>query len=169
MLKQAVRLLKLAVLYIFFKDSSWYSAYIKSGCLSGCGSGCIVLERSSSARCQLICSAREGYRFYARPWILIGAESASMLVPNWVILLLSKRWAQLIVRVGECFSPKQSQLITMYSWTSRKRPCNQRVGCLLCSMAKIYDLWDGSVYKRKVPGLVPWCGQAIELKHRNYP
>ena len=31
--------------------------------------------------------------------------------------------------------------------------------CLLYSMAWIYDLWDGSLDKRKVRGLVPCCGQ----------
>ncbi len=35
----------------------------------------------------------------------------------------------------------------------------QRVGCLLGSMAVIYDLWDGSLEKRKVSGLFPCCGQ----------
>ena len=34
-----------------------------------------------------------------------------------------------------------------------------RRGCLLCSMSMIYDLWDGSVDKRKVRGLFPYCGQ----------
>ena len=28
-----------------------------------------------------------------------------------------------------------------------------------CSMAKINDLWDGSMDKRKVRSLVPCCGQ----------
>ena len=38
-------------------------------------------------------------------------------------------------------------------------PDNQRVGCLLCCMAKIYDLWDGTLDKRRVRGLVPCCVQ----------
>ncbi len=29
--------------------------------------------------------------------------------------------------------------------TSRPRSCNQRVSWLLCSMARIYDLWEGSL------------------------
>ena len=32
-------------------------------------------------------------------------------------------------------------------------------GCLLCSMARINDLCDWSLDKRKVHGLVPCCGQ----------
>ncbi len=43
--------------------------------------------------------------------------------------------------------------------TSIQRSCNQRVVCLLCSIARIYYLWDGSLDKRKVRGLVPCCGQ----------
>ncbi len=33
------------------------------------------------------------------------------------------------------------------------------VGCLLCSMARIQDILDGSLDKRKVRGLVPYYGQ----------
>ncbi len=40
-----------------------------------------------------------------------------------------------------------------------KDRANKGVGCLLCSMASINDLWDGSLDKRKVRGLVPCCGQ----------
>ena len=36
---------------------------------------------------------------------------------------------------------------------------NQRVKYLLFSMAKIYDIWDGSLEKRKVRGLGPCCSQ----------
>ena len=54
--------------------------------------------------------------------------------------------------------------------TSRQGLCNQSVCCLLCSMARINNLWDGSLDKRKVHGLVSFCGQmAIELKYRNTP
>ncbi len=48
--------------------------------------------------------------------------------------------------------------------TSRQRSCNQRVKCVLCSMAMIYDLldgWiDGSVDQRKVcgSGSLLWSG-----------
>ncbi len=55
----------------------------------------------------------------------------------------------------ECIGPKLVQLFTMTSLLK----CNQRVGYLLCSMAKIYDIWDGSLDKRKVTGLVPCYGQ----------
>ncbi len=43
------------------------------------------------------------------------------------------------------------------------------VGCLLCSMANIYDLWDGSLDKRA--SCVVWSlvrvRIAFELKYRN--
>ncbi len=45
---------------------------------------------------------------------------------------------------GECLGPKQGQFI-----------------CLICNMAKMNDLWDGSLVKRKVHGLVPCCGQNV--------
>ncbi len=32
-------------------------------------------------------------------------------------------------------------------------------GIVCCSMAKINDLWDGSIDQCKVRGLVPCCGQ----------
>ncbi len=40
-----------------------------------------------------------------------------------------------------------------------QRSCSQRVCFLLCNMARIYDLWDGSLDKPKVHGLVLCCGQ----------
>ena len=30
---------------------------------------------------------------------------------------------------------------------------------MLMNSDRIYDLWDGSLDKRKVRGVVPWCGQ----------
>ena len=56
--------------------------------------------------------------------------------------------------------------------TSRKGPCNQRVGCLLCSMARIDDILDGSSDKRKVRDLVSCCGQdgyRAQALHCNAP
>ncbi len=45
-------------------------------------------------------------------------------------------------------------------WTSRQSSsCIQRVGRLLGSMARLYDLWDGALEKHKVRGLDPCCGQ----------
>ena len=41
--------------------------------------------------------------------------------------------------------------------TSRQKSCNQRVGCLPCSMARISDLLDVSLDKRKVR----CCGQDV--------
>ncbi len=42
--------------------------------------------------------------------------------------------------------------------TSKLSSSNKRVGCLLCSMARIYNLWEGTLDQRKVRGLVPCCG-----------
>ena len=39
---------------------------------------------------------------------------------------------------------------------SKQRSCNQRVCCLLCIMASIYDLLDGSVDLSKVRGSGPF-------------
>ncbi len=59
----------------------------------------------------------------------------------------------------ECLGLKQAQLINMYSYTFRQRSCNQRLVCLLGSMAMNYDLRDESLDKRKVRCLVPCSGQ----------
>ena len=45
--------------------------------------------------------------------------------------------------------------LTHYHAQLGQRSCNQRVGCLLCSVVQ----WYGSLNKRKVRGLVPCCGQ----------
>ncbi len=42
--------------------------------------------------------------------------------------------------------------------TSRQGSCNLRVAWLLCSIARIYNLWNGSMDKREVRGLIPCCG-----------
>ncbi len=39
------------------------------------------------------------------------------------------------------------------------------VGCLLCSMARIYDLWDGSLDQLKVRGLDQDSYEAQEPQH----
>ena len=57
-----------------------------------------------------------------------------------------------------CSLKRRNQLLCTFR-TFRQRAWNQRVGCLLCSMARINDLWDGSLDKHKVRGLVPCCGQ----------
>ena len=83
----------------------------------------------------------------------------SMLDPNCVIAEDVKsctvccyiKCVTLIVRVG-CLVPKQRN-------SSRCIFGISRFGCLLCSMARIYDQWDGSLDKRKVYGLVPCCCQ----------
>ncbi len=58
---------------------------------------------------------------------------------------------------GECHGPKQVQLITTQCLTSS----TQRVGCLLWSMDRIYDIWDGSLDQAQGTwvGLVPCCAQ----------
>ena len=45
------------------------------------------------------------------------------------------------------------------------------IGLIVCwSMARINDLWDGSMDKCKVRGLVPCCGQdGYELRYHNAP
>ena len=44
--------------------------------------------------------------------------------------------------------------------TSRRRSYNQRVGCLQCSMAMIYDLRDGGLWtSARCVGLVHCCGK----------
>ncbi len=45
--------------------------------------------------------------------------------------------------------------------SSRQKSYNQRVGCLLYSMARIFDIWNGSLDKRNVCGLVPYCCQEM--------
>ena len=43
-------------------------------------------------------------------------------------------------------------------------------GRLLCSMARIYDLWDESLDQRSVRESVPYSGQEYyQLKYRNAP
>ncbi len=48
---------------------------------------------------------------------------------------------------------------TYYHTQLRQGWCNQRVGCMLGIMDRIYNLWDGYLDKCKVFGLVPCCGQ----------
>ncbi len=44
---------------------------------------------------------------------------------------------------------------THYYALPGQRPCNQTVGCLLCSMASIYDQWDRSLEEYEVLGSGP--------------
>ena len=71
-------------------------------------------------------------------------------------LLLLFRCMTLIIRVQ---GGGLKNLLPCTVKTFRQSSCNQRAGCLSCSKARIYDVWDGSLDKRKVPGLVPCCGQ----------
>ncbi len=62
---------------------------------------------------------------------------------------------------GNAYAPNRRNSLTYTVRTSRQRSCNQGVGCLLCSIARIYDLWDGSLNKRnlRTRSLVACCGQ----------
>ena len=95
-------------------------------------------------------------------------ESASMLGQNHVISYDVKsctycyyvRCVLSILRVGgNALAPSIRKSLPCTLRTTRQRSFNQRVSCLLGSMARIYNLWDGSLDKRKVGGLVPYCGQ----------
>ena len=60
---------------------------------------------------------------------------------------------------GKCLSPKQAQLITMHSFDFQPRVVQSKgwlSAIVCCSMAKINDLWDRSMDKRKVLSLVPF-------------
>ncbi len=76
--------------------------------------------------------------------------------------------------VGKAKCPVSELVYDIYLFTvrtSRQGSCNQRVGCLLCSMA-IYDLQDGSVDQRMVRGPGPSLvvvSMAIELKYAKTP
>ncbi len=71
--------------------------------------------------------------------------------------------ATLIVRLGgNALAPKQAQFITMHSKDFQIKALQLKVwlSAIVCySMAKINDLWDWSMDKRKVCSLVPCCGQ----------
>ncbi len=92
--------------------------------------------------------------------------SASMLGPNRVIAKNVKGFTYncnvtcvtLIVREGEMPWPR-AHIITLHSHDLQTKSCNQWVGCLLGSVERINDLWDGFLDTRKVRGLVPCCGQ----------
>ena len=54
------------------------------------------------------------------------------------------------------------QLNAMYSQVFKTKMVQSKgwlSAAVCCSMAKINDLWDGSMDKRKVRGLVLCCGQ----------
>ncbi len=52
----------------------------------------------------------------------------------------------LIVQVrGDALATNRCNSLPCKLRTFRQRSFNQRVGCLLCSMARIYDIWDWSV------------------------
>ncbi len=61
-------------------------------------------------------------------------------------------------RRRECLGHKQAQLITMHNWLPDRGDAIK--GLVVCwSIARINDLWDGYMDKRKVRSLVPCCGQ----------
>ncbi len=59
--------------------------------------------------------------------------------PCLMLSLEARCWS-----MGNTLAPKKYNLLPCTVRTSRQWSCNQRVGCRLCSMARIYDLWDGS-------------------------
>ncbi len=56
----------------------------------------------------------------------------------------SKRRLKLYLSVGgNALAPNRCNSLSCKVRTSRQKLCNQRVGCLLCSVVSIYE-WDGS-------------------------
>ena len=97
---------------------------------------------------------------YARPCtsILEVSLDGSMLDSNCVITKDVKirsyccyvRYATLICTSrGKRLGPKTGAVRT-----SRQKSCNQSVSFMLCSMARIYELWNESLNNLKVRGLV---------------
>ncbi len=60
---------------------------------------------------------------------------------------------------GKALTPNMCNSLPCIVRTTGQWPCNERVGCLLCSMARFNDLLDVSLDKCKVRGLVPCCCQ----------
>ncbi len=73
---------------------------------------------------------------------------------------INDRCITLIVRVGVMPWPlnRRNSLVCTIR-TSRQRSYNQRVVCLLCSMARIYDLWDSSLDNGQSQG--GWSGPLL--------
>ncbi len=97
----------------------------------------------------------------------IGVDG-SMLDPNHVIDKDVKscsycryvRCATSVVRVrGDALAPNRRNSLPCTVRTSRQGSCNHRVSFLLCKMASNYDLWDVSLDKCMLRGLVPCCSQ----------
>ncbi len=61
---------------------------------------------------------------------------------------------------GNAFALKRRSCLPCTVRPSRQRSCNKRFGCLLCSIARIYDIWEKSLDPRKVCGSGPllWTG-----------
>ncbi len=58
--------------------------------------------------------------------------------------------------MGECLGPKQAQLCTCR--TFRQVSYNQKVGCLLCSVVRIY-VGEGVRTYARFASHIPCCGQ----------
>ena len=58
----------------------------------------------------------------------------------------------------DALAPNRRNSLPCTVRTFRQKSCIQSIGCLLCIMAMIYDLWDRSLDKRKVRGLVLCSG-----------
>ncbi len=89
-----------------------------------------------------------------------------ILGPNRVIAKDVKNctyccYVRCIIRVGVIPCPQKgaTELYAQLGLPDKRLYKNQRVDCLLCSMARIHELLDGSLDKRKLRGLVLCCGQ----------
>ncbi len=67
-------------------------------------------------------------------------------------------------------APNRHNSLLCTVWTSRQRSCNQSVSFLLCSMARIYELWVGSLTSvRYVVWSLVAVSMTYEFKYRNTP
>ena len=94
-------------------------------------------------------------------WEVIG----SILGPNCIIaksmnlLLLCQIRDSISMSRGNALAQNRRNSIPCTVRTSRQRACNQRVGCLLCNMARINDLWDVSLDIGRAQGA--WFGPLL--------
>ena len=58
---------------------------------------------------------------------------------------------------GNTLAPNRHNSLSCIVRTSRQGSCNQRVGCLLCSIARFYDLWNET--STRCVGMVPCHGK----------
>ncbi len=91
--------------------------------------------------------------------------------PSWLKTLKVVLYLLLLCQIrdidstsrGECLGPKQAQISTMHSYDFQIKVVQSKVwlsAIVCCSMAKLNNLWDGSMDQRKVrwSGLLFWSG-----------